>query len=247
MRNRTLQTVTAGGLVALMLFLAMNTRADQPVKSNAQPARLDPNTPPEIRTKTLSPPTQEWRNDPACQLVFFAVLEGLYTDGVPDEVVNLIVPPASKDSKDDHESVKRCFVFRCPLCHAAYEAFVLYQRRQAFHGSDEKNSTFGKNFDRKIVEGLKSDQASVRVFAMGAMIRPWIERRMNMLNMSDGEQKVLLDKLLKFAGEGNDIFNQYKGRWSVYAEWMFYGGCQACEAARTVAEKMEAAKNQAPQ
>ena len=39
---------------------------------------------------SLQPPTQEWRSDAACQIVFFAVLEGLYTDGVPDEVVDLI-------------------------------------------------------------------------------------------------------------------------------------------------------------
>ena len=86
-------------------------------------------------------PTAEWRNDPACQLIFFAVLEGLYRDGVPDTVVDLVVPPKSELDTN----VKHCFVFRCPMCHAAYEAFVLYKNRQGFQGSGEKKSTFGKN------------------------------------------------------------------------------------------------------
>lgn len=181
------------------------------------------------------PPSDEWRNDPACQMVFFAVLEGLYVDGVPDEAVDLIVPPKT----DLDTNLKRCFVFRCPLCHAAYEAFVLYQRRQAFNGTGEKKSTFGKNFDRKIIEELKSDQPHIRVFAMGRLIRPWIDRKLNTMNLDETQKAALLKKLLAYAGEGDRLFREYKhDPKSIYIEWQFYGGCQACEAAKSVAESM---------
>lgn len=184
---------------------------------------------------SLQPPTQEWRSDPACQLVFFAVLEGLYTDGVPDEVVDLVVPP--KDGKDD--SVERCFVFRCPMCHAAYEAFVLYQRRQAFSGSNEAKSTFGKDFDLTICDSLKSDSAPTRVKAMGNLIRPWIDRKINSLEMTDVTRDALVAKMLQYAEEGNRLFQARRADpTSIYHEWTFYGGCQACEAAQAVARRM---------
>jgi hypothetical protein len=186
-------------------------------------------------TAPLDPPTREWRSDPACQMVFFAVLEGLFTDGVPDEAVDLIVPPKAKGD----DGVKHTFVFRCPLCHAAYEAFVQYQHRTGFHGSNEAKSTLGATFDPKITEGLKSKEVRTRVYAMGAMIRPWIERRMTMMNMGAKEQSALLAKLLEHAGRGQELFNTYRAvPKSVYQEWMFYGGCQACEAAEAVARKI---------
>lgn len=184
---------------------------------------------------SLQPPTQEWRSDPACQLVFFAVLEGLYTDGVPDEVVDLIVPP--QDERDD--SVERCFVFRCPMCHAAYEAFVLYQRRQGFNGSNEAKSTFGKDFDLTIRDSLKSDSAPTRVKAMGNLIRPWIDRKINSLEMTDAKRDALVAKMLQYAEEGNRLFLARRADpTSIYHEWTFYGGCQACEAAQAVATRM---------
>jgi hypothetical protein len=184
---------------------------------------------------SLQPPTQEWRSDPACQLVFFAVLEGLYTDGVPDEVVDLIVPPkAEKDGQ-----VERCFVFRCPMCHAAYEAFGLYQRRQAFNGANEAKSTFGEDFDRTIIDSLKSDRASTRVMAMGNLIRPWIDRKINSLKMTDAERDALVAKMLRYAEEGNSLFRARRADpSSVYHEWTFYGGCQACEAVQAIARRM---------
>jgi len=188
--------------------------------------------------EALDPPSAEWRRDPACQLVFFAVLEGLYTDGVPDEAVNLIVPPDA-----GKEGVKHSFVFRCPLCHAAYEAFVLYQNRTAFNGSGEKRSTLGGSFDVKIIEQLKAKDVRTRVFAMGALIRPWIERRMKLNKLDSKEQEALLKKLLAYAADGDKLFRQYRGDVkSVYHEWMFYGGCQACEAAERVARDMERGK-----
>jgi hypothetical protein len=200
----------------------------QAAESSAAPAAAQPRL-------SAESSTNDWRTDPSCQLVFFAVLEGLYTDGVPDEAVDLIVPP--KAAGDD--GVKRCFVFRCPLCHAAYEAFVLYQHRTAFQGSNEARSTMGKSFDAKILAGLKSEKPQVRVFAMGSLMRPWVERRMKMMNLGAKEQGDLLKKLLDHAAKGDEMFRTYKADVnSVYHEWMFYGGCQACEAATDVARQM---------
>src|SRR5213075_2023498 len=39
----------------------------------------------------------DWPHARASQLIFFAVLEGLYRDGVKNDDVDLIIPPSSKE------------------------------------------------------------------------------------------------------------------------------------------------------
>ncbi len=187
----------------------------------------------EAKAVAPAPDTLEWRSDPVNQMVFFAVLEGLYTDGVPNEVVDLIV-----SSKDDKESnVKHSFVFRCSLCHAAYEAFALYQKRPNFVATKGKANTFGTGVDPKILRDLKSDQPSVRVMAMGKMMRPWIDRRIKMMRLSPEEKTEMLVKMAQYASEGTAIFRKIKKTDSAYFDWQFYGGCQACEAINVIAKE----------
>jgi hypothetical protein len=72
-----------------------------------------------------------WPESRASQLLFFAVLEGLYRDGVSNDDVDLIIPPTqSGKPRFDPEH----FVYACPLCHPAFEAFSLYRKREAFYG-----------------------------------------------------------------------------------------------------------------
>src|SRR5262249_38066228 len=111
-------------IAVLALTLAAVTTADQP-----------------SRTRTDSKPAvvKNWKADPACRLVFFAVLQGLYEDGVSDEVVNSIVPP----DKKGREKMRHSFVLQCPLCQPAYEAFCVYQSRPRFLDED-KPAALGK-------------------------------------------------------------------------------------------------------
>jgi hypothetical protein len=173
----------------------------------------------------------KWQDSEAGQFVFFAVLEGLYRDGVPNEVVDLIVNP----KREMDSTVKHVFVFQCDICHAAYEAFVLYSRRQTFQKSGERN-TFGKSFDPKILGELKSNDARTRVYALGSMIRPWIAARVDLLKLSKEKQEELVATLLKFKGEANTKLSALRQSDPLYKDWIFYGGCQACEAATNIAK-----------
>ena len=85
----------------------------------------------------------EWQKEEMCQFVFFAVLEGLYRDGIQNEIVDAII--GEKILKKD-DKVKTHFVFRCKLCHATYEAFRTYRNRPAFMQT-KGASTFGKGAD----------------------------------------------------------------------------------------------------
>jgi hypothetical protein len=193
------------------------------------------------KAKALAKPTDKvsvaWQNDPTCQFVFFAVLEGLYKDGVQDEIVDLIVAPENAD-KRQRSNVEHCFVFKCELCHAVYEAFVLYKRRQAFANSKGK-TTFGKGVDPNIVAALKSERPQPRVYAMGELIRPWIQRRIEQQRLTRDEQADLAKRIAEYAREGGDLLNEMqRDKNTVYIDWNFYGTCQACEAAKDISENL---------
>jgi hypothetical protein len=171
----------------------------------------------------------KWQDSEAGQFVFFAVLEGLYRDGVPNEVVDLIIdPPREMDNK-----VKHTFVFQCDICHAAFEAFVLYRRRQIFQKSGERD-TFGKGVNEDIVKRLKDGDAVTRVHALGALMRPWILARVEQMKLTREKQEGLVTTLLNFKAEANDKLRLLRVNDPLYKDWMFYGGCQACEAATDI-------------
>ena len=182
-----------------------------------------------VATPTPEKTSVVWQEDPLCQFVFFAVLEGLYRDGVQNEVVDAIL---AADVKSLDAKVKHSFVFKCELCHAVYEAFNLYRARPAFANTEGKVS-FGKGVDLKILKDLEGDKVRNRVYAMGSLIRPWIQHRVEATRMTDAEKETMKAKFKEYAEEGNDLLSKLRRESdSVYIDWNFYGTCQACEASK---------------
>ena len=73
---------------------------------------------------------------------------------------------------------------------------------------------------------------------MGGLVRGWIDQRMETLRLTDEERKDLLVKMVGFADAGNDrFFALRRNPKTVYFEWQFYDGCQACKAAEILADK----------
>jgi hypothetical protein len=198
--------------LSILLFNASIYAAEQPVAA-----------------KILGEETVKWQDSETGQFVFFAVLEGLYKDGVPNEVVDLVINP----SRTMDNKVKHCFVFQCEICHAAYEAFATYRLRQPFQKSAGRD-TFGKGLSEKITRNLKSDDAATRVFALGDMIRPWILQRVEQMKLSKEKQEELVAVLLKFKDDARTKLHKFRAEDPLYKDWMFYGSCQACEAATEI-------------
>lgn len=174
-----------------------------------------------------------WQNDEMCQFVFFAVLEGLYRDGIDNDVVDAVLGDIKevKDEGDDSK-IKTHFVFRCELCHATYEAFRTYRARPIFMQSGGK-STFGEGkTDAKLVADLRSKVAQERVYAMGKLVRPWIMHRIEETRKTDEEKMKMKKGFEKFAREGGDLLGDLRRNDELYLDWDFYGSCQACEAAK---------------
>ena len=171
----------------------------------------------------------EWQKEEMCQFVFFAVLEGLYRDGTQNEIVDAII--GDKIIKKDHK-VKTHFVFRCKLCHATYEAFRTYRNRPAFMQT-KGASTFGNGVDLNRLKKLRSKDARTRIYAMGALVRPWIMHRIKETRKTPEEKTAMKKQFTKYAQEGADLLKTHKrAKDGFYLDWSFYGSCQACEAAK---------------
>ena len=171
----------------------------------------------------------EWQKEEMCQFVFFAVLEGLYRDGIQNEIVDAII--GDKIVKKENR-VKTHFVFRCKLCHATYEAFRTYRNRPAFMQT-KGASTFGNGVDLNRLKKLRSNDARTRIYAMGALVRPWIMHRIKETRKTPEEKTAMKKQFTKYAQEGADLLKTHKrAKDGFYLDWSFYGSCQACEAAK---------------
>lgn len=186
--------------------------------------KADPNTA-DNRSVVKPKTTQvDWKRDPVCRMVFFAVLEGLYEDGVPGDVVDSIVP--RKVGKGKHR-MKTSFVFSCPLCHPVYEAFRAYQQRPGFSATPDSN-TFGKAFDAKTAKLLKSAKPGTRLKALAPLVQKWTKRRLEMMRLSKAEAEQWNRKLAAHARTGKGFLLAYLGKDEAYKGWSPYWGCAAC-------------------
>jgi hypothetical protein len=166
---------------------------------------------------------KDWKADPACRLVFFAVLQGLYEDGVSDEVVNSIVPP----DKKGRDKMRHSFVLDCPLCLPAYEAFCAYQSRPRFL-DDDKPAVLGKGLPEDIIKGLMSKTVSTRLINLRQPIRRWVEARLVSMKLDEVERAKWWADIQARVGQGTATLTGLRQSDPWYKDWSGYWGCAAC-------------------
>jgi hypothetical protein len=101
-----------------------------------------------------------WPKNDVAPFVFHAVLEGLYTDGVSNEVVDKILKP----------NFLANFVDKCPLCHPAYQAFLLYRDRKVFCGVKSHADSFGSGLDEAVKQDILSGSSTERRKTLQSLI-----------------------------------------------------------------------------
>jgi hypothetical protein len=183
------------------------------------PVLADPKPPAEKSASNGINQTADWHQDPECQVVFFTVLEGLYRDGISQEVVDIIIGHVEANKID------KSFVFRCKLCHACYEAFALYQRRPDFNGTEGRNTIGHKEIPEQLIDDLRSGDIQKFNTAFAEVVQPWIraELKERLANGEDGLE--LMKKYVKLAEEGDKLRRTYLR-------------CQACDAISEIAKVM---------
>jgi hypothetical protein len=173
----------------------------------------------------------------ATPLVFFAVLEGLYIDGVSDADVDAIL---AIDPKTKQARFEEHFVAQCPLCHPAFDAFVLYRSRrdfsQQFKDGHWKNS-FGKGLDPVLSKKLHSDNKAEQLEAIQKLVDTWVRRRLDSMRLSPEEQVAWSKALEDGRRQGMDRLRQMQGGGgnNAYTDWK---GCAICDGAAGACKKL---------
>jgi len=71
------------------------------------------------------------------------------------------------------------------------------------------------------------------IYLLGALVRPWIQQRVQEHRLNDEEKELMQRALLVYVRKGQELLDKLKSDPnSVYVDWDFYGSCQACEAAK---------------
>ncbi len=164
----------------------------------------------------------------AHRFVFFAVLEGLFRDGVGKEDVEAILRRASPDARYDH------FIYACPICTAAVQALELYRSRpRQLYSLKSSQDTFGTGLDGKISQGLHALEAKTRLMTIHQLLRRWIGARLE--TVQGGEKDHLLTELKAGREEGMKYLKKWQSSPEDLARYApAYAGigeCAACTAA----------------
>ncbi len=175
------------------------------------------------------------------QFVFFAVLEGLYRDGISGEAMDLMLPnPETMLISDAPE--KTNFVYNCPLCTAAFNALKLYSNRSEFYGQKAtRYNTFGPGVSDDVLARLKASPQERRD-AIQAMIQKWVSYRINRMVLTDQERSEIQINLDKMKERGDELLESFKkmthdgGLQIYYADWK---RCPVCEGATAMGLKVE--------
>ncbi len=142
--------------------------------------------------------------DNTSRFIFYAVLQGLYEDGVSNEDIAQILMRKEKQSYFH-------FIYACPICTATIWALETYRARPAhFYGLKSAASTFGHGLPADMREQLYSDDPHQRLIAINSLVRSWVARRIDAMNFSEQERTVLLDQIEQKRKDGMRALESFR-------------------------------------
>ena len=127
--------------------------------------------------------------DDAYQLVFFAVLEGLYRDGVSSEVA------AALTARTLDGGYPALFVWQCPLCMPALNAFNVYAARPPFLGIKARRDTFGAGLAPELEARCLGPDLVERENALNELVQRWIGERLDAMRLTPEERDLWQQRL----------------------------------------------------
>jgi len=154
--------------------------------------------------------------------IFYAVLEGLYDEGVATEDVDILLhqDPATKQYS--------YFVYGCPLCMPAIDALQLYRGRPKFYSQKGEPDTFGTGLPAKEREALRGDDVSARLRVLHDFIERCMKRKLASLRLNKAESEQWQLVLKEMRDKGSFMLKEAKeqGKAGALANAK---GCSVCE------------------
>ena len=160
-------------------------------------------------------------------LTYFAVLEGLYADGVSDDVLE------SLTRTDEVSNYPELFIWQCPICMPAYNAFLHYGERQPFQGLKTRINTFGKGLSEAMRERCLAEDKLVRFGALNELVERWVGKRLDSMRLTDEERNTWEDGFAQRRKKGMATLQSMQGAGA-------YAGletCALCDAAADASAK----------
>jgi len=160
------------------------------------------------------------------RLVFHAVLEGCYAEGVTTAEAERVLRVDSATGRPLH------FVDGCPLCMPALDAFALYAARPALRcrGKMTPPDTFGPGLDGQLRDRLNSKALKPRLDAVNTLVDRWIRARIDSLRPTAAERERWTVRLKEMMTKGTAILNARAtdGTAGAYGAMNGCAVCQAC-------------------
>jgi hypothetical protein len=158
------------------------------------------------------------------QAIFFAVLEGLYRDGVDTETARMLA------STDEKSSAPLYFIQSCPLCMPAFNAMRVYAARPEFTGDKQQRSTFGPGLTAEIRAGLASPELPTRLDTFQGLIAAWTQSHLDRMRLTPEEHTKWQQWIGDLREKGNAILESYIRQGGPYGEaYRGWKKCAVCE------------------
>lgn len=142
--------------------------------------------------------------DSTARFIFYAVLEGLYEDGLSHQDVAQILLKKEKQSYFH-------FIYACPICTPTIWALETYRARpERFYGLKSGASTFGPGLSEALRAELYSEDSNQRLIAINTLVRNWLARRMELMKLSEPERTELLRQLEKKRQDGMAALKSFR-------------------------------------
>lgn len=164
------------------------------------------------------------------QLIFFAVLEGLYEDGASNDAVDIVL---LQERPWDGGGYMH-FVYGCGLCTPALDAFRVYRERPKLSYKGEPD-TFGTGLEDGIVRQLRSDSIEDRLGAIDGLIRRWVRRRLDRMRLTPEEAADWWERVTIARKKGMELLRSYQERGEAGA-MASAKGCAICDGASAACE-----------
>jgi hypothetical protein len=144
--------------------------------------------------------------DNGTRFIFYSVLEGCYEDGLTNADADQILLRPDPSKGYVH------FIYSCPICMPTIWAVQTYRARPAaFFSLKSEASTFGPGLPAHLEKQLFSADPHQQLIAVNTLMKNWIARRMDRMNLSAGQRADILADLEKKRKKGMEALKSFRG------------------------------------
>jgi hypothetical protein len=154
--------------------------------------------------------------------LFHAMLEGLYDDGVANDVVDALLVTG------DEVGYPRNFVYACPVCMPCIDAFRTYRARPTFLGSKTQRNTFGSGLSDRLRKLALSKDPADPLLALDELTDRWIARRFESLRLTGKQRANLTRDIVAYKEKGLAMLEQYRESEALAKHYAAMESCPLC-------------------